>query len=66
VSYLSGADGGRVFTGDALLIRGCGRTDFQEGSAARLYDSVHGQLFPLPDATAVYPAHDYKGNGISQ
>jgi len=52
---------GAVFTGDVLLIGGCGRTDFQEGSAADLYDSVHNKLFTLPDDTIVYPAHDYKG-----
>ena len=51
----------RVFTGDALMIRGCGRTDFQQGSAARLYRSVHEQLFSLPVSTQVYPAHDYNG-----
>lgn len=56
---------GLVFTGDALLIRGCGRTDFQEGDAGRLYDSVHSQLFKLPDSTLVYPAHDYKGRTAS-
>jgi len=51
-----------VFTGDALLIRGCGRTDFQGGSAETLYDSVHLKLFNcLPDTCAVFPAHDYKG-----
>jgi sulfur dioxygenase len=50
-----------AFTGDALLIRGCGRTDFQQGSAATLYRSVHEQLFTLADDTLVYPAHDYKG-----
>ncbi|KAF6264198.1 beta-lactamase-like protein [Scenedesmus sp. NREL 46B-D3] len=56
-----GPDGvGRVFTGDALLIRGCGRTDLQEGDAKRLYGSVHSRLFTLPDDTLVYPAHDYK------
>ncbi|KAF6264196.1 beta-lactamase-like protein [Scenedesmus sp. NREL 46B-D3] len=52
---------GLVFTGDALLIRGCGRTDFQQGDAGLLYDSVHSRLFTLPDDTLVYPAHDYKG-----
>ncbi len=52
----------KVFTGDALLIRGCGRTDFQQGSADRLYDSVHGKLFSLAPAIQVYPAHDYKGH----
>lgn len=51
----------KVFTGDTLLIRGCGRTDFQGGSAATLYRSIHNRLFTLPDTTAVYPAHDYKG-----
>uniref|UniRef100_A0A7S3TRI1 Metallo-beta-lactamase domain-containing protein n=1 Tax=Emiliania huxleyi TaxID=2903 RepID=A0A7S3TRI1_EMIHU len=48
---------GAVFTGDALLIGGCGRTDFQGGSSERLYRSVHEQLFTLPDETTVYPAH---------
>ncbi|MDF2694311.1 MAG: symbB, partial [Labilithrix sp.] len=51
----------RVFTGDALLVRGCGRTDFQEGDAATLWSSVHDKLFSLPDDTLVYPAHDYRG-----
>lgn len=51
----------RVFTGDALLVRGCGRTDFQEGDAATLWRSVHEKLFSLPDDTLVYPAHDYRG-----
>lgn len=50
-----------VFTGDALLIRGCGRTDFQEGSSETLFHSVREKLFALPDSTVVYPAHDYKG-----
>ena len=50
-----------AFTGDALMIRGCGRTDFQEGSAETLYQSVHEQLFTLPDETIVYPGHNYKG-----
>jgi sulfur dioxygenase len=60
-SCLSFVFEGLVFTGDALLIRGCGRTDFQEGSAETLYESVHKKLFTLPDDTVVYPAHDYKG-----
>ncbi|RJQ49260.1 MAG: MBL fold metallo-hydrolase [Gammaproteobacteria bacterium] len=55
----------RVFTGDALLIGGCGRTDFQHGDAGRLYDSVHKKLFTLPPDTLVYPAHDYNGNTVS-
>ena len=50
-----------AFTGDTLMIRGCGRTDFQEGSAENLYDSVHEQLYSLPDETIVYPGHNYKG-----
>jgi len=50
-----------VFTGDSLLIRGCGRTDFQQGSAHRLYRSIKDKLFALPDDCVVYPAHDYSG-----
>lgn len=52
---------GAVFTGDALFIRGNGRTDFQGGSAEKLFDSVRGKLFTLPDDTIVYPGHDYGG-----
>ncbi len=52
---------GAVFTGDALLVRGCGRTDFQEGSSAKLWKSVRDKLFSLDDDTLVFPAHDYKG-----
>ena len=52
---------GMVFTGDALLVRGCGRTDFQEGSSEKLFSSVREKIFALPDDTTVYPAHDYKG-----
>ena len=55
----------RVLTGDALLIRGCGRTDFQEGDAGTLWRSVHEKLFALPDDTLVYPAHDYRGFTVS-
>ena len=51
-----------VFTGDALLIRGCGRTDFQGGNPELLYQSVHEKIFTLPDDYFVYPAHDYNGN----
>jgi len=54
-----------VFTGDALLIRGCGRCDFQQGDAGRLHDSVHAQIFSLPDETLIYPGHDYKGRSVS-
>lgn len=50
-----------AFTGDALLIRGCGRTDFQSGDSATLFRSVSEQIFSLPDETVLYPAHDYKG-----
>lgn len=56
---------GMVFTGDALLIRGCGRTDFQAGSADELFSSVHGKLFRLPGDTLVYPGHDYRGQTSS-
>src|SRR5690606_25333092 len=51
--------------GDALLIRGCGRTDFQGGDAHALYRSLETQLFTLPDACIVYPAHDYRGHTMS-
>jgi glyoxylase-like metal-dependent hydrolase (beta-lactamase superfamily II) len=54
-----------VFTGDTLLINGCGRTDFQSGSAGALYDSATDKLFRLPDDTLVWPAHDYKGQSVS-
>ena len=50
-----------VFTGDVLLIRGSGRTDFQNGDARKSWDSIVNKLFKLPDETLVYPAHDYKG-----
>lgn len=55
----------RVFTGDTLLIRGTGRTDFQNGDARAAYDSIFHKLLRLPDATRVYPAHDYKGWTVS-
>ncbi len=55
----------RVFTGDCLLIRGCGRTDFQQGDTAALYRSVHLKLFTLPGGCLVYPGHDYNGMGVS-
>lgn len=57
--------GDRLFTGDALLIDGCGRTDFQNGSADDLFHSVRGKLFALPDDTLVYPAHDYQNRRVS-
>ncbi len=53
--------GDMAFTGDALLIRGCGRTDFQEGSSDKLFHSVRDKIFGLSEETTVYPAHDYKG-----
>ena len=49
------------FTGDALLIRGCGRTDFQQGNPRVLYESVHSQILSLPGHCLLFPAHDYKG-----
>ncbi|WGS85450.1 MBL fold metallo-hydrolase [Methylomonas sp. UP202] len=55
----------RVFTGDALLIGGSGRSDFQQGNAGQLYDSITGQLFTLAPDTLVYPGHDYQGNTVS-
>jgi sulfur dioxygenase len=57
--------GDRVFTGDTLLIRGTGRADFAGGDPAAQYESIVGKLFTLPDATLVYPAHDYRGNTCS-
>ena len=61
-SYLLGD---RVFTGDTLLIRGTGRTDFQNGDPRAQYDSIFNKLMKLPDETLVYPAHDYKGETVS-
>ncbi|XP_057275774.1 persulfide dioxygenase ETHE1, mitochondrial isoform X1 [Pezoporus wallicus] len=58
-------DESMAFTGDALLIRGCGRTDFQQGCARTLYRSVHEKIFTLPDECLVYPAHDYNGHTVS-
>ena len=55
----------RVFTGDTLLIRGTGRTDFQNGDPYAAYDSLFNKLLKLPDETLVYPAHDYKGWTVS-
>lgn len=56
---------GMVFTGDSLMIRGTGRTDFQRGSASDLFDSIHNKIFSLPVETKVYPSHDYKGISFS-
>src|SRR2546421_1492607 len=61
-SYLMGD---RVFTGDTLLIRGTGRTDFQNGSAQAQYQSLFNRLLKLPEETLVFPAHDYKGDTVS-
>jgi sulfur dioxygenase len=70
VTYVTGEGTGQpsprmAFTGDALLIRGCGRTDFQGGDASQLYKSVHSQIFSLPMDTLLYPAHDYKGHTVT-
>lgn len=54
-----------LFTGDALLIDGCGRTDFQSGDPGALFNSIHSKFFSLPDETLVYPAHDYEGRFVS-
>lgn len=55
----------RIFTGDALLIEGCGRTDFQNGNTDALYHSVREKIFTLPDDCLVYPAHDYQSRRVS-
>lgn len=60
VTYVC-SDEGLAFTGDALLIRGCGRTDFQQGDPRRLFHSVRERILSLPDDTLLYPAHDYRG-----
>jgi sulfur dioxygenase len=66
LTYVVDADGQMMaFTGDALLIRGCGRTDFQQGSAEVLYRSVRTQLYTLPSDTIIYPGHDYRGHTAS-
>jgi sulfur dioxygenase len=57
--------GDRAFTGDTLLIRGTGRTDFQNGDPRAQYDSIFNKLLRLPDETLIYPAHDYKGDTVS-
>ncbi len=58
-------EAGMIFTGDALFVRGCGRTDFQQGDAGQLYRSVHEQILSLPDDTKIYPGHDYKGRTVT-
>jgi glyoxylase-like metal-dependent hydrolase (beta-lactamase superfamily II) len=62
---LRSSDGARLFTGDALMIDGCGRTDFQNGDPATLYRSVHEKFFTLDDDTLVYPGHDYQHRFVS-
>jgi glyoxylase-like metal-dependent hydrolase (beta-lactamase superfamily II) len=65
-SYLvEDPDAIRVMTGDALLIDGCGRTDFQGGCAETLYHSIHNKIFTLPDDALVYPGHDYHHRHVS-
>lgn len=64
-SCMSYVCAGRVFTGDALLIRGTGRTDFQQGSPEKMYNSIHEKLYTLPEDTQVYPGHDYRGQTSS-
>jgi glyoxylase-like metal-dependent hydrolase (beta-lactamase superfamily II) len=63
--YVEANGTSRVFTGDALLIDGCGRTDFQNGDSAVLYRSVHEKIFTLADDTLVFPGHDYQGRRVS-
>lgn len=58
-------DQSMAFTGDALLIRGCGRTDFQQGNSETLYHSIHSKIFTLPDDCLLYPAHDYTGQTVT-
>lgn len=58
-------EAGAIFTGDAVLIRKCGRTDFQQGDAGKLYDVVHEHIFSLPPDTLIYPGHDYDGLTVS-
>lgn len=62
---LESGDATRIFTGDALLIEGCGRTDFQNGDPATLYRSIHDKIFSLDDDALVYPAHDYNHRHVS-
>lgn len=58
-------DGSMAFTGDCLLIRGCGRTDFQQGDPQAMFSSVHDRIFALPDTCLLYPAHDYRGSTVT-
>jgi sulfur dioxygenase len=54
-----------VMTGDALFVRGCGRTDFQQGNSKQLYHNIHTKLFTLPESCLIYPGHDYNGHSCS-
>ncbi len=63
MAYLINSD--RILTGDALFIRGCGRTDFQSGNAGQLYDGILEKIFSLDDAVLIYPGHDYQGHLVS-
>lgn len=65
ISYFVEESVGHVFTGDTLLVRGCGRADFQNGNPSQLYRSINEVLFRLPPATIVWPGHDYKGHSQS-
>jgi len=58
-------DNSLALTGDALFVRGCGRTDFQEGSSEQLWNSIHNKVFTLPDQCLLYPGHDYKGHTVT-
>lgn len=60
VTYVNQEEG-LAFTGDTILIRGCGRTDFQQGDSSKLFRSVRTEIFTLPDHFRLYPAHDYRG-----
>jgi glyoxylase-like metal-dependent hydrolase (beta-lactamase superfamily II)/rhodanese-related sulfurtransferase len=58
-------DESMAFTGDCVLVRGCGRTDFQQGNARTMYRSIRAQIFSLPESCLLYPAHDYRGNTVT-
>ncbi len=58
-------NGTHLLTGDSLLIRGCGRTDFQSGDPGAMFDSITAKIWTLPDSTLIYPGHDYRGHTVS-
>lgn len=64
VTYVT-SDHKHAFTGDAIFIRGTGRTDFQQGDPHRLYRSIHDKIFTLPDDTTIWPGHDYRGRTVT-